>query len=75
MEISKHFSSKQQVFLDFVLQHYVMVGVEELGQEKLTPLLRLKYGAIQDALGDLGEAQEIGSVFSSFQKFLYQGAA
>jgi len=34
---------KQQAFLDFVLSHYVSVGVEELDQEKLTPLLRLKY--------------------------------
>jgi hypothetical protein len=41
--ISTHFNSKQQVFLDFVLAHYVSVGVEELDQEKLTPLLRLKY--------------------------------
>ncbi len=38
-----HFNSKQQAFLDFVLSHYVRVGVEELDQEKLTPLLRLKY--------------------------------
>ena len=33
-------TSKQQAFLDFVLSHYVSVGVEELDQEKLTPLLR-----------------------------------
>ena len=30
--ISTHFNSKQQVFLDFVLSHYVSVGVEELDQ-------------------------------------------
>src|ERR1035441_6190861 len=41
--INTRFSAKQQVFLDFVLSHYVTVGVEELAQEKLTPLLRLKY--------------------------------
>ncbi len=34
--ISTHFNSKQQVFLDFVLSHYVKVGVEELDQQKLT---------------------------------------
>ena len=39
--ISTHFNSKQQAFLDFVLSHYVRVGVEELDQDKLTPLLRL----------------------------------
>lgn len=39
--INAHFSDKQQAFLNFVLAHYVSVGVEELDQEKLTPLLRL----------------------------------
>ena len=44
---------KQQVFLDFVLSQYVKVGVEELDQEKLAPLLRLKYNnAIADAVAD-----------------------
>ncbi len=37
--INTSFNAKQRVFL-FVLQHYVEVGVEELDQEKLTPLLR-----------------------------------
>jgi type I restriction enzyme R subunit len=73
--ISTHFNSKQQVFLDFVLSHYVQVGVEELDQEKLTPLLRLKYhNSIADALADLGKAEEIGQVFSGFQKYLYNVA-
>jgi type I restriction enzyme R subunit len=72
VEISTHFNSKQQVFLDFVLSHYVSVGVEELNQEKLTPLLRLKYNSITDAVDDLGRPEEIGSVFAGFQKYLYQ---
>jgi type I restriction enzyme R subunit len=71
--ISTHFNSKQQVFLAFVLSHYVSVGVEELDQEKLTPLLRLKYhDSIADAVADLGKPEEIGRVFSGFQKYLYQ---
>jgi len=74
--ISTHFNSKQQVFLDFVLSHYVSVGVEELDQEKLTPLLRLKYhDSIADAIADLGKPDEIGRVFSGFQKYLYQQSA
>lgn len=73
VEIHAHFNSKQQVFLDFVLAHYVQVGVEELDKEKLTPLLRIKYhGAIADAVADLGRPEEIGRVFSGFQKYLYQ---
>ena len=76
IEISTRFNSKQQVFLDFVLSHYVQVGVEELDQEKLTPLLRLKYhDSIADALADLGKPDEIGRVFAGFQKYLYQEKA
>ena len=74
--ISAHFNSKQQAFLDFVLSHYVNVGVEELDQAKLTPLLRLKYhDSIADAVADLGRPDEIGKVFSGFQKYLYQEPA
>jgi type I restriction enzyme R subunit len=74
--ISTHFNSKQQVFLDFVLSHYVKVGVEELDQQKLTPLLRLKYhDSIADAVADLGNPEQIGKVFTGFQKYLYQEVA
>jgi type I restriction enzyme R subunit len=74
--ISKNFNSKQQAFLDFVLAHYVGVGVDELAQEKLTPLLRLKYSnSISDAIKDLGMPEEITKVFVGFQKYLYQEAA
>ncbi len=76
VEISEHFNSRQQAFLDFVLSHYVSVGVEELDQEKLTPLLKLKYhDSIADAVADLGRPEEIGNVFTSFQKYLYQEVA
>lgn len=74
--ITAHFNAKQQAFLAFVLSHYVSVGVEELDQDKLTPLLRLKYrDSISDAIADLGRPEEIGQVFAGFQKYLYQGAA
>jgi type I restriction enzyme R subunit len=74
-EISTHFTGKQQIFLDFVLSHYVRVGVEELDQEKLPPLLRLKYHAPADAVADLGRPEEIRSAFTGFQKYLYQKQA
>ena len=52
----------------------VSVGVEELAQGKLTPLLKLKYhNSINDAVADLGE--DIGATFTGFQKFLYSGVA
>jgi type I restriction enzyme R subunit len=73
--ISSRFNTKQQMFLDFVLSHYISIGVDELDQEKLTPLLRLKYhNSIADAVADLGKPEEISTVFVGFQKFLYQEA-
>lgn len=46
--------------------------MEELDQDKLTPLLRLKYhNSIADALDDLGKAEDIGRVFAGFQRYLY----
>jgi type I restriction enzyme R subunit len=74
--ISARFNGKQQAFLDFVLSQYVKVGVEELDQDKLSPLLKLKYNnAIADAVADLGRPEEIGTVFAGFQKYLYQIAS
>ena len=71
--INSQFTTKQGAFLDFVLSHYVEVGVEELDQEKLSPLLRLKYGdSLSDAIADLGEPEEIGQTFAGFQKYLYE---
>lgn len=70
--IITRFNTKQQAFLDFVLLHYVSVGVDELDQEKLTPLLRLKYhNSLSDAVADLGKPEEIRKVFTGFQRFLY----
>jgi type I restriction enzyme R subunit len=74
--ISTRFNTKQQVFLDFVLSQYVKVGVQELDEEKLSPLLKLKYNnAIADAVADLGRPEEIGRVFAGFQKYLYERVA
>jgi type I restriction enzyme R subunit len=39
-------------------------------------LLRLKYhDSLSDALADLGQPEEIGQIFSGFQKYLYQQEA
>src|SRR5262249_24096342 len=74
--IGARFNEKQKAFLDFVLAHYVGVGVDELNLDKLTPLLRLKYSnSIADATADLGEPDAIRRVFPGFQKYLYQKAA
>jgi type I restriction enzyme, R subunit len=74
--IRRRFDPHKQAFLDFVLGHYVSDGVEELDQGKLTPLLRLRYhDSLHDAFEDLGEPEEVGEAFTSFQKYLYQKEA
>jgi type I restriction enzyme, R subunit len=55
-----------------VLSQYVRDGEDELDQEKLPPLLSLKYGALADAIADLGDPEQIRRAFVGFQKYLYQ---
>jgi type I restriction enzyme, R subunit len=72
---SPQINYRQQAFIDFVLSHYVIVGVEELSREKLNPLLRLKYhDSIADAVADLGKTEDIGKMFAGFQRYLYDKA-
>ena len=71
--IHSSYSDKQRGFLEFVLAQYVKQGVDELDQEKLSPLLKLKYhNAISDAVADLGSVEEIRDAFTGFQRFLYE---
>lgn len=71
-EIPSYLLSAQQIeFIEFVLDHYVEQGVDELSIEKLKPLLRLKYHAIADATAKLGPPDQIRSTFVGFQKHLY----
>jgi type I restriction enzyme R subunit len=68
-------SSEQKQFLEFVLSKYIETGVEELDQEKLPHLLKLKYKAIEDAKELLGTIESIRSLFIEFQGHLYQSSA
>jgi type I restriction enzyme R subunit len=71
--IKAHFSSKQQAFLDFVLAHYVQVGVEELDQEKLKPLLRLKVSQFHRRRPSrLGTSGGYWAGLHRLPKYLYQ---
>jgi type I restriction enzyme, R subunit len=69
--IDRKFSTAEQVFIDFVLAQYVKEGVDELAVTKLSPLLKLRYGAITDAQRALGATGQIQHIFSDFQRFLY----
>lgn len=65
-------NNKQKEFIEFVLSKYIETGVEELAQEKLPELIKLKYHALSDATEILGESQDISNLFNDFQKHLYE---
>jgi type I restriction enzyme R subunit len=72
LQIQTQFNDKQKAFLDFVLAQYVKVGVGELDQDNVAPLLRLRYNnSVSDAIADLGPADQIRNTFTGFQKYLY----
>ena len=55
-----------------MLNKYIETGVEELDQDKLPDLLKIKYQSLEDAKEELGAVDGISSMFISFQKFLYK---
>ncbi len=69
--LAASFPEKQRAFLEFVLSHYIEEGFETLDTGELSKLLGLRYGAVQDALRELGPAPELSRAFSDFQQYLY----
>ena len=70
--IFANLNSEQKEFIEFVLSKYIETGVEELDQEKLPDLLKIKYQSLEDAKEELGEVINISSLFINFQPFLYK---
>jgi type I restriction enzyme R subunit len=68
-------SNEQKQFLEFVLSKYIETGVEELDQDKLPELLKLKYFALDDAKKLLGTIDTIRNMFIGFQQHLYEQGA
>lgn len=65
-------SEAEKEFIEFVLRRYVESGFEELNQDRLPQLLRLKYHSITDAEKQLGDPEKIRNAFFAFQEELYQ---
>ncbi|MDD4983552.1 MAG: DEAD/DEAH box helicase family protein [Candidatus ainarchaeum sp.] len=70
--IFKSLDNNQKEFLEFVLSKYIETGIEELDQEKLPDLLKIKYFAITDATELLGGVNKIRATFINFQKHLFE---
>ncbi len=66
------YDGKLRAFLDFVLDQYVKEGVEELDQDNLPGLIRVRYGTTHDAIRELGGTSAIRDAFVEFQRHLYE---
>ena len=64
---------KLRAFVDFVLAQYVVQGEQELGRDKLSTLLALKYHSVSDAAAELGGIEVIRNTFVGFQPRLFEG--
>jgi len=64
-------NDRQKEFIAFVMSKYIEAGVDELEQEKLSILLKNKYGSVPDAIENLGEITSIKELFIEFQEHLY----
>ncbi len=64
-------NEKEREFVEFVLNKYIEVGIEELDQENLPILLESKYESIDDAVNILGDIEHIKTIFVQFQEQLY----
>ncbi len=54
-----------------MLANYIQEGVDEISEDKLSDLLKLKYHSIKDALQVLGSIEMVKGLFFDFQKHLY----
>jgi type I restriction enzyme R subunit len=65
-------TARQMEFVDFLVQQYVMAGVDELDDSKLETLLAIKYKTATDGVAILGSADMARKIFLTFQKHLYK---
>jgi type I restriction enzyme R subunit len=64
---------KQQEFIRFVLSKYIEIGVGELDDMKIAPLLKSMYQSQEDGISELGgDVMQIRNLFIEFQQHLYQ---
>jgi type I restriction enzyme R subunit len=65
-------TAKQMEFVDFLVQQYVVAGVDELDDSKLETLLAIKYKTATDGVAILGSVEVARKIFLTFQKHLYK---
>ena len=48
--------------------------MNQLDADKLTPLLKLRYNALNDAMAELGDEVQVRQAFVGMQRYLYVGS-
>lgn len=70
-DIMSSLSDAEKEFIEFVLKRYIESGFEELNQDRLPQLLKLKYQSLADAEKELGDPKQIRETFFTFQEKMY----
>lgn len=65
------FTQPQKDFFKFICEQYIKNGSEELNEDKLPDLIKIKYQSMLDAEQILGGTEKIRSIFFNIQKQLY----
>ena len=65
-------TAEQMEFVDFLVQQYVVAGVDELDDSKLETLLAIKYKTATEGVTILGSVDIARNIFLTFQKHLYK---
>ncbi|MBR6111224.1 MAG: DEAD/DEAH box helicase family protein [Paludibacteraceae bacterium] len=68
----KTLNEKQSAFVDYIVQLYVLSGIDELDTSKLPDLLKLKFGSVPEGISALGGPAEARNTFFGFQERLYE---
>lgn len=64
-------TSKEQDFVNYIIELYLREGVEELGTKKLPEIINLKYGSVADGVAILGGIDVAKNAFINLQRHLY----
>lgn len=73
-DMKKTMDKRRQDFVNFIMQMYVINGFKELGMEKLSTLIEMKYHSMTDAKAQLNMSpKEIRGFFLGMQEKLYNG--
>ena len=68
----KTLNEKQSAFVDYIVQLYVLSGIDELDTAKLPDLLKLKFGSVPEGIRALGGPAEARNTFFGVQERLYE---